>query len=240
MVGGSTRIPAVQEKVRKLMGKEPSRNVNPDECVAMGAAVQGGKLGGQLTAGSAASEIILMDVTPMSLSIETLGGISSRLIERNTTIPTRHSQIFTTAGNFQIEVTFDIDVNGIVNVSAKDLGTGHEQSITITSSSNLSEEEIGRAKWEAEIYAKHDKAQEELIELLGTAEKLADTAQQLLDTHKKDWDRIKKKQIKEAVQRLKKAVSKTTPDRIDAISAVSVKEAKDNLEAALRSCKEQY
>ena len=144
------------------------------------------------------------------------------------------------AGTPQIEVTFDIDVNGIVNVSAKDLGTGHEQSITITSSSNLSEEEIGRAKWEAEIYAKHDKAQEELIELLGTAEKLADTAQQLLDTHKKDWDRIKKKQIKEAVQRLKKAVSKTTPDRIDAISAVSVKEAKDNLEAALRSCKEQY
>ena len=179
LVGGSTRIPAVADKVRQLMGKEPSRNLNPDECVALGAAVQGGKLGNQLQAGSAASEIILMDVTPMSLSIETMGGIASRLIERNTTIPTRHSQIFTTAGNFQtsvdikvfqgerkftrdnkllgnfrlngikramagvpqIEVTFDIDVNGIVNVSAKDLGTGREQSITITSSSNMTEEE---------------------------------------------------------------------------------------------------
>ena len=190
LVGGSTRIPAVQDKVRQIMGKEPSRNLNPDECVALGAAVQGGKLGNQLMPGSAASEIILMDVTPLSLSIETVGGIASRLIERNTTIPTRHSQIFTTAGNFQtsvdikvfqgerrftrdnkllgnfklngikramagvpqIEVTFDIDANGIVNVSAKDLGTGREQSITITSSSNMSEEEIERAKWEAEVY----------------------------------------------------------------------------------------
>lgn len=196
LVGGSTRIPAVQDKVRTLMGKEPSRNVNPDECVAIGAAVQAGKLGGQLMAGSAASEMILMDVTPLSLSIETVGGVSSRLIERNTTIPTRHSQIFTTAGNFQtsvdikvfqgerkftrdnkllgnfrlsgikramagtpqIEVTFDIDANGIVNVSAKDLGTGHEQSITITSSSNLSEEEIERAKWEAQMYGRQDEA----------------------------------------------------------------------------------
>lgn len=183
LVGGSSRIPAVQEKVRQITGLEPSRNLNPDECVAMGAAVQGGKLGGQLVAGSAASQIILMDVTPLSLSVETVGGVASVLIERNTTIPTRHSQIFTTAGNFQtsvdikvfqgerkftrdnkllgnfklsgikralagtpqIEVTFDIDANGIVNVSAKDLGTGNEQSITITSSSNLSEEEIQRA-----------------------------------------------------------------------------------------------
>ena len=181
------------------MGKEPSRNLNPDECVALGAAVQGGKLGNQLMPGSAASEIILMDVTPLSLSIETVGGIASRLIERNTTIPTRHSQIFTTAGNFQtsvdikvfqgerrftrdnkllgnfklngikramagvpqIEVTFDIDANGIVNVSAKDLGAGREQSITITSSSNMSEEEIERAKWEAEVYGEQDKKNEE-------------------------------------------------------------------------------
>ena len=201
LVGGSTRIPAVQDKVRTLMGKEPSRNVNPDECVAIGAAVQAGKLGGQLMAGSAASEMILMDVTPLSLSIETVGGVSSRLIERNTTIPTRHSQIFTTAGNFQtsvdikvfqgerkftrdnkllgnfrlsgikramagtpqIEVTFDIDANGIVNVSAKDLGTGHEQSITITSSSNLSEEEIERAKWEAQMYGRQDEAKTQLL-----------------------------------------------------------------------------
>lgn len=108
LVGGSTRIPAVADKVRQLMGKEPSRNLNPDECVALGAAIQGGKLGNQLQAGSAASEIILMDVTPMSLSIETMGGIASRLIERNTTIPTRHSQIFTTAGNFQTSVDIKV------------------------------------------------------------------------------------------------------------------------------------
>lgn len=186
LVGGSTRIPAVQDKVRSIMGKEPSRSINPDECVALGAAIQGGKLGGQLLPDSRASQLLLMDVTPMSLSIETVGGIASRLIERNTTIPTRHSQIFSTAGNFQtsvdikvyqgerkftrdnrflgnfrlsgikkamagtpqIEVTFDIDVNGIVNVSAKDLGTGNRQSITITSSSNMTEEEILKAKAE--------------------------------------------------------------------------------------------
>lgn len=194
LVGGSTRIPAVQDKVRKLMGKEPSRSLNPDECVAMGAAVQGGKLGGEIVQGSAAADIILMDVTPMSLSIETVGGIASRIIERNRTIPTRHSQIFTTVGNFQtsvdikvfqgerkftrdnkllgkfklsgikralagtpqIEVTFDIDANGIVNVSAKDLGTGNLQSITITSNSNMTEEEIERARIEASTYDKRD------------------------------------------------------------------------------------
>lgn len=223
LVGGSTRIPAVQDKVRTLMGKEPSRNVNPDECVAIGAAVQAGKLGGQLMAGSAASEMILMDVTPLSLSIETVGGVSSRLIERNTTIPTRHSQIFTTAGNFQtsvdikvfqgerkftrdnkllgnfrlsgikramagtpqIEVTFDIDANGIVNVSAKDLGTGHEQSITITSSSNLSEEEIERAKWEAQMYGRQDEAKTQLLAVRQEAVQFAGQAQAELDSHKR-------------------------------------------------------
>ena len=224
LVGGSTRIPAVQNKVRVLMGKEPSRNLNPDECVALGAAVQGGKLGGQLTSGSTASEIILMDVTPLSLSIETVGGVASRLIERNTTIPTRHSQIFTTAGNFQtsvdikvfqgerkftrdnkllgnfrlsgikramagtpqIEVTFDIDANGIVNVSAKDLGTGHEQSITITSSSNLSEEEIEKAKWEAQMYEKQDEMRGEFLNIRNEAESLIATAESKLSEHKKD------------------------------------------------------
>lgn len=273
LVGGSTRIPAVQEKVRVLMGKEPSRNLNPDECVAMGAAVQGGKLGGQLIAGSAASEIILMDVTPLSLSIETVGGVSSRLIERNTTIPTRHSQIFTTAGNFQtsvdikvfqgerkftrdnkllgnfrlsgikrapagtpqIEVTFDIDANGIVNVSAKDLGTGHEQSITITSSANLSEDEIERAKWEAAMYEKQDVAREELLAIRNEAERLANNTQQALDSHKKDWDRNKRKQIKEALQKLRKVLAKTPPEKIDASSSGAVKEAKERLEAVLRT-----
>lgn len=273
LVGGSTRIPAVQEKVRKLMGKEPCRNLNPDECVAMGAAVQGGKLGGQLIAGSAASEIILMDVTPLSLSIETVGGVSSRLIERNTTIPTRHSQIFTTAGNFQtsvdikvfqgerkftrdnkllgnfrlsgikralagtpqIEVTFDIDANGIVNVSAKDLGTGHGQSITITSSTNLSEEEIGRAKWEAEMYGKQDEARTELFVLREEAQNLADSVSRLLEVHKKDWDRNKRKQIKEAANRLKKALVKITPEKVNTDSVRTIREAKEKLEAVLRT-----
>ena len=210
LVGGSTRIPAVQDKVRTLMGKEPSRNVNPDECVAIGAAVQAGKLGGQLMAGSAASEMILMDVTPLSLSIETVGGVSSRLIERNTTIPTRHSQIFTTAGNFQtsvdikvfqgerkftrdnkllgnfrlsgikramagtpqIEVTFDIDANGIVHVSAKDLGSGKETGITITSSTNMNKDDVERAVKEAEQYAAEDKKRREAIDTRNNADQI--------------------------------------------------------------------
>lgn len=272
LVGGSTRIPAVQDKVRKLMGKEPSRNLNPDECVALGAAVQGGKLGGQLVAGTAASEMILMDVTPLSLSIETVGGVASRLIERNTTIPTRHSQIFTTAGNFQtsvdikvfqgerkftrdnkllgnfrlsgikramagtpqIEVTFDIDANGIVNVSAKDLGTGHEQSITITSSSNLSEEEIERAKWEAQMYEQQDEKRRALLDLRNEAEGLVRQTEQQLNAHKKDWDKQKRRQIKEDTALLKKAVLRTTPEKIDEVSAGQIRQAKEQLEASLR------
>lgn len=271
LVGGSTRIPAVQEKVRRICSIEPSRNLNPDECVAMGAAVQGGKLGGQLTAGSAASEIILMDVTPLSLSIETVGGIASRLIERNTTIPTRHSQIFTTAGNFQtsvdikvfqgerkftrdnkllgnfrlsgikkalagtpqIEVTFDIDANGIVNVSAKDLGTGHEQSITITSSSNMSEEEIERAKWEAEVYGSKDAEKQDIVNLRIEAGQLLQNTEYMLHEHRKDWDKQTKKQVKEACQRLSKAIGRSTPEKIDEVTASNICEAKDYLENTL-------
>ena len=251
LVGGSTRIPAVADKVRQLMGKEPSRNLNPDECVALGAAVQGGKLGNQLQAGSAASEIILMDVTPMSLSIETMGGIASRLIERNTTIPTRHSQIFTTAGNFQtsvdikvfqgerkftrdnkllgnfrlngikramagvpqIEVTFDIDVNGIVNVSAKDLGTGREQSITITSSSNMTEEEIAKARWEAEIYSKQDEAYQSFIDIREDAVKTLNEANNALAANKKVWEKDKKKNVKAQIGHLGKLISKAPIDK---------------------------
>lgn len=273
LVGGSTRIPAVQDKVRTLMGKEPSRNVNPNECVAIGAAVQAGKLGGQLMAGSAASEMILMDVTPLSLSIETVGGVSSRLIERNTTIPTRHSQIFTTAGNFQtsvdikvfqgerkftrdnkllgnfrlsgikramagtpqIEVTFDIDANGIVNVSAKDLGTGHEQSITITSSSNLSEEEIERAKWEAQMYGRQDEAKTQLLAVRQEAVQFAGQAQAELDSHKKEWERSKKKAVKEILGKLKRTLYKVPPEKITADSAAVIRDLQEELQRALNS-----
>ena len=204
LVGGSTRIPAVQDKVRQLTGKEPSKTLNPDECVAIGASVQGGKLAGDAGAG----EILLLDVTPLSLSIETQGGIASRLIERNTTIPTRKSQIYSTAadnqtavdivvvqgerqfvkdnkllGQFrldgipaarrgvpQIEVTFDIDANGIVNVSAKDLGTGKEQHITITAGSNMSDDEIDKAVKEAAEFEAQDKKRKEAIETRNDAD----------------------------------------------------------------------
>ena len=272
LVGGSTRIPAVADKVRQLMGKEPSRNLNPDECVALGAAVQGGKLGNQLQTGSAASEIILMDVTPMSLSIETMGGIASRLIERNTTIPTRHSQIFTTAGNFQtsvdikvfqgerkftrdnkllgnfrlngikramagvpqIEVTFDIDVNGIVNVSAKDLGTGREQSITITSSSNMTEEEIAKARWEAEIYSKQDEAYQSFIDIREDAVKTLNEANNALAANKKVWEKDKKKNVKAQIGHLGKLISKAPIDKLNEEKAASLHEAAEAVREALR------
>jgi len=272
LVGGSTRIPAVADKVRQLMGKEPSRNLNPDECVALGAAVQGGKLGNQLQAGSTASEIILMDVTPMSLSIETMGGIASRLIERNTTIPTRHSQIFTTAGNFQtsvdikvfqgerkftrdnkllgnfrlngikramagvpqIEVTFDIDVNGIVNVSAKDLGTGREQSITITSSSNTTEEEIAKARWEAEIYSKQDEAYQSFIDIREDAVKTLNEANNALAANKKVWEKDKKKNVKAQIGHLGKLISKAPIDKLNEEKAASLHEAAEAVREALR------
>lgn len=271
LVGGSTRIPAVADKVRQLMGKEPSRNLNPDECVALGAAVQGGKLGNQLQAGSAASEIILMDVTPMSLSIETMGGIASRLIERNTTIPTRHSQIFTTAGNFQtsvdikvfqgerkftrdnkllgnfrlngikramagvpqIEVTFDIDVNGIVNVSAKDLGTGREQSITITSSSNMTEEEIAKARWEAEVYSKQDETYQSFINIREDAVKTLNEANNALAANKKIWEKDKKRNVKTQIGHLSKLISKAPIDKLDEEKAASLHEAAEAVREAL-------
>src|SRR5699024_4495273 len=215
LVGGSTRVPAVQDKVKQLTGKEPSKTLNPDECVALGAAVQGGKLAGDAGAG----DILLLDVTPLSLSIETMGGIATRLIERNTTIPTKKSQIFSTAadnqtavdinvvqgerqfardnkslGQFrldgipparrgvpQIEVTFDIDANGIVNVSAKDLGTGKEQHITITSGSNMSKDDIDRAVREAESFAAADKEKKEAIDNFNQAQGVASSIEQNLN-----------------------------------------------------------
>ena len=206
LVGGSTRIPAVQDKVRSLTGKEPSKSLNPDECVAIGASIQGGKLAGDAGAG----EILLLDVTPLSLSIETMGGVATRLIERNTTIPTKKSQVFSTAadnqtavdinvvqgerqfakdnkslGQFrldgipparrgvpQIEVTFDIDANGIVNVSAKDLGTGKEQHITITAGSNMSDDDIEKAVKEAAEYEAQDKKRKEAIDAINDADSM--------------------------------------------------------------------
>ena len=214
LVGGSTRIPAVQEAVKKITGKEPFKGINPDECVALGAALQGGKLAGDAGAGS----ILLLDVTPLSLGIETAGGIATKLIERNTTIPTNKKQIFSTAtdgqtavdvhivqgerplardnktlGQFrldgiapaprgipQIEVAFDIDANGIVHVSAKDLGTGKEQSITITASSNLSDAEIDRAVKEAEKYAEQDKKRKEIIDIKNDADSMIFQTEKML------------------------------------------------------------
>ncbi len=266
LVGGSTRIPAVQDKVRNLTGKEPGRNINPDECVALGAAVQGGKLAGE----SGLNEVLLMDVTPLTLSIETVGGVATPLIKRNSTIPTRYSQVFTTAGNFQtsvdikvlqgerpmardnkllgnfrlkgikraargvpqIEVTFDIDENGILNVSAKDLGTGKEQHITITSSSNMSETDIEQAIHDAAAYEADDSRKKEAIEILNDTESLIFKAEQALNANKKELDKERKEQIKTELKAAKKAVGKLKPDTITYEDALGLREAKERLEQA--------
>lgn len=238
LVGGSTRIPAVQEAVKKVTGKEPFKGINPDECVAIGAAVQAGVLTGEV------NDVLLLDVTPLSLSIETLGGVATKLIERNTTIPTKKSQVFSTAadnqtavdihvmqgeremasgnttlGRFQlsgippaprgipqIEVTFDIDSNGIVNVSAKDLGTGQEQRITITSSNTLSEEEINAKVKEAAQYAEEDKKKKEEIEVKNRAESLVYETEKNLANVENAITEDEKSSINEAKDELKKAL----------------------------------
>ena len=237
LVGGSTRIPAVQDKVRQLTGKEPSKALNPDECVALGASIQGGKLSGEAGAG----DILLLDVTPLSLSIETMGGIATRLIERNTTIPTKKSQIFSTAadnqtavdinvlqgerqfakdnkslGQFrldgipparrgvpQIEVTFDIDANGIVNVSAKDLGTGKEQHITITAGSNMSDDEIDKAVREAAEYEAQDKKRKEAIDARNDADSFVFQTQQALDQVGANLDAADKSEVENDMNAVK-------------------------------------
>lgn len=270
LVGGSTRIPAVYEEVRRMTGKEPSRNLNPDECVALGAAVQGGKLGGALVAGSQAAEIILMDVTPLSLSIETVGGIATKIIDRNTTIPTRYSQVFSTAANFQtsvdikvlqgerqfakdnkllgrfqlrgikaapagvpqIEVTFDIDANGIVQVSAKDLGTGRHQEITITASSNLSDDEIERAIREAAEYEATDGQRRAYIDSRSEAERLIRQVEKACNEQKKTMDKEVKKQIKPALAYLKKLVSRTKPGNVSEDQAGELRRATAELQKA--------
>ncbi|MDT8420246.1 MAG: molecular chaperone DnaK [Desulfuromonadales bacterium] len=238
LVGGMTRMPVVQEKVQEIFGKAPSKGVNPDEVVAIGAAIQGGVLAGDV------KDVLLLDVTPLSLGIETLGGVMTKLIEKNTTVPCKKSQVFSTAadnqpavsvhvlqgerematdnktiGNFelvgipaaprgvpQIEVTFDIDANGILHVSAKDLGTGKQQSIQITASSGLSDEEIERMVKEAESHASEDKKKRELIEARNQADGLIYTTEKSLKEHGEKIDSATKKQIEEALDELKKAL----------------------------------
>ena len=239
LVGGSTRIPAVQDKVKQLTGKEPSKSLNPDECVALGASIQGGKLAGDEGAG----DILLLDVTPLTLSIETMGGVATHLIERNTTIPTKKSQIFSTAednqsavdinvvqgerefardnkslGRFrldgiapaprgipQIEVTFDIDANGIVNVTAQDKGTGKEQHITITAGSNMSEEDIEKAVNEAKEFEAQDKKRKEAVETKNGAEAIVSSTEQA---------------IKEAGDKITEEDKTTVQTEVDALKAV--------------------
>ena len=246
LVGGSTRIPAVQEAVKKVTGKEPFKGINPDECVAIGAAIQAGVLTGEV------HDVLLLDVTPLSLSIETLGGVATKLIERNTTIPTKKSQIFSTAadnqtavdihvmqgeremaagnttlGRFQltgiapaprgipqIEVTFDIDANGIVNVSAKDMGTGKEQRITITSSTNLSEDEINKKVKEAEQYAEEDKKRKEEVEIRNRAESLIYETEKSLKELEGKISEDEKTQITDAKDQLQAVLNNGTVDQI--------------------------
>jgi molecular chaperone DnaK len=248
LVGGSSRIPAVQEAVKNITGKEPFKGINPDECVAVGAAIQGGVLGGDVKG------LLLLDVTPLSLGIETLGGVSTKIIERNTTIPTKKSQVFSTAadgqtqveihvlqgerefardnktlglfkldgipaaprGVPQIEVTFDIDANGIVGVTAKDLGTGKEQKITISSSSNMSKEDIEKAVKESEQFAEEDKKRKDEVDTRNNADQMVYMAEKTVDELKDKIDEADKTSILDAANALKEALK---GDNLDTIKA---------------------
>ncbi len=262
LVGGSTRVPAVQEKVKQLTGQEPSKTLNPDECVAIGASIQGGKLANDAGAG----DILLLDVTPLSLSIETLGGVATKLIERNTTIPAKKSQVFSTAadnqtavdihvvqgerqfakdnktlGQFrldgipparrgvpQIEVTFDIDANGIVNVSAKDLGTGKEQHITITSGSNMSDDEIDKAVKEAAAYEAQDKKRKEAVELKNDADSMVFQTEKAMEEVGGQIDPADKAAVEADLQSLKDVIA-SCGDEITEDQAAQLKAGRDKL-----------
>lgn len=267
LVGGSTRIPAVQEAVKKITGKEPSKSLNPDECVAIGAAVQGGKLSGEAGSG----DILLLDVTPLTLGIETMGGVATPLIERNTTIPAKKSQVFSTAENNQtavdihvvqgerpmakdnktlgrfrldgipaaprgvpqIEVTFDIDANGIVNVTAKDLGTGKEQKITITASTNLSDDEIDKAVKEAEQYASEDKKRKEAIDAVNEADAMVFQTEKSLEELGDKVPATDKSAIETELSKLKVLVDKHKNN--PAVSESEVAELKSQTEALTKA-----
>ena len=263
LVGGSTRMLSAQEKVKQLTGKEPSKSLSPDECVAIGAAIQGGKLAGDAGAG----DILLLDVTPLSLAIETMGGVATKLIERNTTIPTRKSQIFSTAadnqtavdihvvqgerefakdnktlGQFrldgilparrgvpQIEVTFDIDANGIVNVSAKDLGTGKEQHITITSGSNMSKDDIDKAVKEAAAYEAEDKKRKEAIDARNEADSMVFQTEKALEEVGDKIDANDKTAVEADLNALKEAIAKAPADQMTDAQVDEIKAAKEKL-----------
>ena len=263
LVGGSTRIPSVQEKVKQATGQEPSKNLNPDECVALGAAIQGGKLAGDEGAG----DILLLDVTPLTLSIETMGGVATNLIERNTTIPTKKSQIFSTAadnqtavdihvvqgerqfakdnkslGQFrldgipparrgipQIEVTFDLDANGILNVSAKDLGTGKEQNITITGGSNLSDDDIDRAVKEAAEYEAEDKKRKEGIDARNEADSLVFQIEKAFEELGDKLSEDEKTEVEADVKHLKDLLEKTNPENMTDGEIADIKSATEKL-----------
>jgi len=272
LVGGSTRIPAVQDKVYSLTGIVPSKSINPDECVAQGAAIQGDILsGGEIMACSGnASGILLLDVTPMSFSIETVGGVATRLVERNSTLPIHYSQVFSTAAPFQrdveihvlqgerpmakdnktigkfrltgirrapagvpqIEVTFDIDTNGILKVSAKDLDTGREQSIVITANDKMSESEINQAIKDAEQYAAQDKIRKDAIDVINQASRILSRAEQGLSECGKELEKEEKKQIKEDCQNLRKEMNKAKPENMTESQIRDIKNACARLEAS--------
>ncbi len=271
LVGGSTRIPAVAEKVKILTGKEPSRNINPDECVAQGAAVLGSTLqGNAIIAAGASDGILLLDVTPLSLSIETVGGVATRLVERNSTLPARFTKIFSTAAPYQrevdihvlqgerplakdnktigrfklkgikrapagvpqIEVTFDIDANGILKVSAKDLDTGKEQSITITANDRMSEDEITQAMYDAQAYAGTDTLRVEALDVIQQANVLVRRVSQAYSDAKKTLDRTQKKQIKTDLASLEKLLGKIRVDKITQEDLDKLNAAKAQLEAS--------